>query len=91
MTVGTSGLDLTPRKNPSGTPVNWKRRSGLSALSLERSAHRDFGKAWVKACEAPGIPGMIPQDPRREAIRSLECAYFANRRLDALKLVELRD
>ena len=29
-------------------------------------------KAWAKACEKAGVPGRIPHDLRRSAVRNLE-------------------
>ena len=35
---------------------------------------RDYRKAWANACEAAGVPGRIPHDFRRTAVRNLERA-----------------
>ena len=32
---------------------------------------RDFSKAWQSACQAAGVPGRIPHDFRRSAVRNL--------------------
>ena len=33
---------------------------------------RDFRTAWARACQAAGVPGRIPHDFRRTAVRNLE-------------------
>jgi integrase len=45
---------------------------------------RDFTKAWRLACTAAGIPGRIPHDFRRTAVRNLERAGVS--RSAAMKL-----
>lgn len=35
---------------------------------------KSFRKAWANACEAAGVPGRIPHDLRRTAVRNLERA-----------------
>lgn len=45
---------------------------------------KDFRKAWKLACEAAGIPDMIPHDFRRTAVRNLERAGVS--RSAAMKL-----
>lgn len=37
----------------------------------EGNAIRDFRHAWHAACEAAGVPGKIPHDFRRSAVRNL--------------------
>ncbi len=45
---------------------------------------KDFRKSWKLACEAAGVPGMIPHDFRRTAVRNLERAGVS--RSAAMKL-----
>ena len=45
---------------------------------------KDFRKAWTDACQAAGVPGMIPHDFRRTAVRNLERAGVS--RSAAMKL-----
>lgn len=45
---------------------------------------KDFRKAWTCACQAAGVPGMIPHDFRRTAVRNLERAGVS--RSAAMKL-----
>ena len=45
---------------------------------------KDFRKAWADACQAAGVPGMIPHDLRRTAVRNLERAGVS--RSAAMKL-----
>jgi len=45
---------------------------------------KDFRKAWNIACEAAGVPGRIPHDFRRTAVRNLERAGVS--RSAAMKL-----
>ncbi|HYS18212.1 MAG TPA: tyrosine-type recombinase/integrase [Candidatus Binatia bacterium] len=35
---------------------------------------KDYRSAWQNACEAAGLPGRIPHDFRRTAVRNLERA-----------------
>ena len=35
---------------------------------------KGFRKAWITACKAAGVPGRIPHDFRRTAVRNLERA-----------------
>ena len=35
---------------------------------------KDFRKAWMNACTTAGVPGQIPHDFRRTAVRNLERA-----------------
>lgn len=45
---------------------------------------KDFYKAWDNACEAAEVPGKIPYDFRRTAVRNLERAGVS--RSAAMKL-----
>jgi len=45
---------------------------------------KDFRKAWKIACDSAGVPGMIPHDFRRTAVRNLERAGVS--RSAAMKL-----
>ncbi len=45
------------------------------AVQFERGdRRRDFRKAWWTACSRAGVPGRIPHDVRRTAVRDLERA-----------------
>jgi integrase len=45
------------------------RRKKMSRAGV---AVRGFRKAWFTACKRAGVPGRIPHDFRRTAIRNLE-------------------
>ncbi len=45
---------------------------------------KDYRKAWANACTAAGVPGRIPHDFRRTAVRNLERARVS--RSSAMKL-----
>jgi integrase len=46
---------------------------------------KSFWKAWKSACKAAGVPGRIPHDFRRTAVRNLERAGVS--RSVAMKMV----
>jgi integrase len=46
---------------------------------------KKFRTSWIKACKAAGIPGKIPHDFRRTAVRNLERAGVS--RSDAMSMV----
>ena len=46
---------------------------------------KSFRKAWTNACKAAGVPGRIPHDFRRTAVRNLERAGVP--RSDAMAMV----
>jgi integrase len=46
---------------------------------------RSFRRVWLKACQAAGVPGRIPHDFRRTAVRNLERAGVS--RSVAMKMV----
>lgn len=46
---------------------------------------RAFRRSWAKACAAAGVPGLIPHDLRRSAVRNLERAGAS--RSDAMAMV----
>ena len=50
-----------------GTIIPW-------VFHREGKPIKDFRKAWENACKAAGVPGRIPHDFRRTAVRNLERA-----------------
>ncbi len=57
----------------------YRSRDGQTALSpyvFHKAGRpiRDFRKAWGKACEAAGLPGLLFHDLRRSAVRNMERA-----------------
>jgi integrase len=46
---------------------------------------KDLYGAWDRACRAAGVPGLVPHDLRRSAVRNLERAGVP--RATAMKLV----
>jgi integrase len=53
-----------------------KKRGAICPWVFHRNGKRirNFRGAWLKACEAAGLTGMIPHDFRRTAVRNLERA-----------------
>ena len=53
-----------------------KKAGRLVALVFHRDGERirNFRRAWLSACKAAGVPGRIPPDFRRTAVRNLERA-----------------
>ncbi|MEO8339813.1 MAG: site-specific integrase [Nitrospirota bacterium] len=62
------------------------KKERLISFVFHRNARpiKDFRKAWADACQAAGVPGMIPHDFRRTAVRNLERAGVS--RSAAMKL-----
>lgn len=62
------------------------KKERLISFEFHRNGRpiKDFRKAWADACQAAGVPGMIPHDLRRTAVRNLERAGVS--RSAAMKL-----
>ena len=54
-------------RGPTGRVIPW-------LFHRDGKPIRDFYDAWHKACKAAGMPGRIPHDFRRTAVRNIERA-----------------
>jgi integrase len=69
----TSDLADIPRSEKAYTDENERKHGTICRWIFHRSGRPigDFRKAWYRACQKAGVPGRIPDDFRRTAIRNL--------------------
>jgi integrase len=74
--VMTAELQATLEAQRAATEVLQRRRGLIIPWVFHRRGKPigGFRKAWAKACAQVGVPGRIPHDLRRSAVRNLERA-----------------
>src|SRR6266545_3591567 len=68
-------------------PKRCSEKGGIIRWRFHRKGKpiKAFRRSWLSACKAAGVPGKIPHDFRRTAVRNLERAGVS--RSDAMNMV----